>query len=119
MFLVGCALTPYALGLMHWAGCAHAQACVGCAFRLAPAGAAGRGPLLGWVSFCRLGARVSVSVLVHAGLVVRPIFKLRCSCVVGRSQYGSHGAWACGGWAVWLLLNGCGGADGWCRLLFK
>jgi len=70
--------------------------------------AAGRSPLLGWLSFCHLGARVSVSVLVLLRLV-GAILELRCSGVVGRSGYGSHGAWACGGWAVCLLLNGCGG----------
>jgi len=71
-------------------------------------GAAGRGPLLGWLSFGRLGARVSVSVLVLPRLLLGAILELRCSCVLGRSGYGSHGAWACGGWVVWLLLNGCG-----------
>ena len=71
-------------------------------------GAAGRGPLLGGLSFGRLGARVRVSVLVHPHLL-GAILKLRCSGVVGRSGYGRHGAWACGGLAVWLLLNGCGG----------
>ena len=72
-------------------------------------GAAGRGPLLGWLSFARLGARVSVSVLVLPHLLLGAILELRCSCVVGRTGYGSHGAWACGVWAVWLLLNSCGG----------
>jgi len=110
MFLVGCALTPYALGLTHWAGCALALACVGYAFRLAPrGGAAGHGPLLGWLSFRSLGPRVSVSVLVLPRLLVGAILEIRFSYVVGRSGYGSHGVWACGVWAVWLLLNGCGG----------
>jgi len=34
----GCVLTPYALGLTHWAGCALPPACVGCAFTLGAAG---------------------------------------------------------------------------------
>jgi len=34
----GCVLTPYALGLTHWAGCALAPAHGGCAFRLAMVG---------------------------------------------------------------------------------
>jgi len=55
-----------------------------------------------------VGAHLSVSVLVLPRLL-GAILELRCSCVVGRSGYGSHGAWACGGWAVWLLLNDCGG----------
>jgi len=71
-------------------------------------GVAWRCPLLGWLSFGCLGARVSVSVLVLPRLL-GAILGLQCSGVVGRSGYGSHGAWACGGWAVWLLLNGCGG----------
>ena len=65
-------------------------------------GAAGRGPLLGRVSFGRLGACVHVSVLVLPRLV-GAILELQYSCVVGRSGYGSHGGWACGGWVVWVL----------------
>jgi len=48
-------LTPYALGRAHWAGYAHAQACVGCAFRLAPAGASRVWPFVWMTKLQSLG----------------------------------------------------------------
>jgi len=114
----GCILTPYALSLTHCAGCALSLACVGCGFALTGQGEAGHGPLLGLLSFGHLGAHIRVSVLVLPCLV-GAILQLECSCVVGRNMYRCRRAWACGGLAVWLLLNGVVVVGGWCRLLFK
>jgi len=70
------------------------------------------GTLFGWLSFGRLDARVSVRVLDLPHLLPA-IVELQCRCVVGRNGYGSHGAWTCGGWVVWVFLNGCGGWVRW------
>jgi len=45
-FCSGCVLTPYALRLRHWAGCALAAAGIRCAFRLVVAGGSSASPFV-------------------------------------------------------------------------
>jgi len=109
MFLVRCKLTPYSLSITHWAGSALAPACVGCAFRLAPAVGGRAWPFVRMAELRSLGCKCKRQCSCPSQFVGVCHIGITVQLCGGRSGYGSNGAWACGGWAVWLLLNGCGG----------